>query len=245
MNSNTLLRFSKTSSIFCLLIVLFSCTHKKNGNGIKAPFDFGYTKGEKHYIKYDVLDNLDFMDTMKIKDYYKQNFEPLSDSLKIIYLSDNFKDETGRSYSNKMLTNDVKAFLIASLYIDSFFKPTIIKIYGKDYTALILANRNHYGTVISGETLYNYKLRNPQISNDTLIVTQPKYEIAFRKKGRAIIYTKKIGTIVINPITKNRDYFIDKITYETETNTSGVPYTNVIKKSRISQKFEIEDFQSY
>lgn len=227
------------------MIVLFACTHKKNGNGIKAPFDFGYTKGEKHYFKHRSLRNLNFMDTMKIKDYYKQNFEPLSDSLKIIYLSDNFKDETGRSYSNEMLTTDVKAFLIASLYISSFFEPTIIKIYGKDYTALVVANRNHYGTVVSGETLYNYKLRNPQISNDTLIVTQPKYEIDFSKKGRAIIYTKRIGTIVINPITKKRDYFIDKIIYKTETNASGVPYTNIMERSRISQKFEIEDFRSY
>lgn len=245
MNSNSLLKFSKTSSIFCLLIVLFACTHKKNGNGIKSPFDFGYAKGEKHYIKYDVLDNLDFMDTMKIKDYYKQDFEPLSDSLKIIYLSDYFKDETGHSYSKEILTNDIKAFLIASLYIPSFFKPTIIKIYGKDNTALVLANMNRYGTVISGETLYNYKLKNPKVSNDTLIITQPKYQFEFRKKGRAIIYTKKIGTIVINPITKNRDYFIDKIIYKTETNESGVPYTNVLEKSRISQKFEMKDFQSY
>ena len=146
MNSNSLLTFSKASSIFCLLTILFACTHKK-GLGIKNAFTKIkiYVKEEKHYFKHRSLRNLNFMDTMKFKDYYKQNFEPLSDSLKIIYLSDNFKDETGRSYSNKMLTTDVKAFLIASLYISSFFEPTIIKIYGKDYTVLffsmVLENR--------------------------------------------------------------------------------------------------------
>ena len=124
------------------------------------------------------------------------------------------------------------------------FRPNIIKIYGKDYTALVLAHRYHEENFIcSGETLYNYKLKNPKISNDTLIVTQPKYKFEF--KGWAIIYEKTFGTIVINPVTKKRDYFIDKITYKTETNPSGAPYTNIMKKSRISQKFEIEDFQSY
>ncbi len=102
-------------------------------------------KEEKHYFKHRFLRNLNFIDTMKIKDYYKQNFEPLSDSLKIIYLYDYFKDETGHSYSKEILTNDVKAFLIASLYFPSFFNPTIIKIYGKDYTVLffsmVLENR--------------------------------------------------------------------------------------------------------
>jgi hypothetical protein len=245
MNNNSLLTFSKTSSIFCLLIVLFGCESKKNGNSVLSPLlSWGGVDG-KNYIVYDALSNLDFMDTMKIKDYYKQNFEPLSDSLKIIYLSEYFEEKTGRPFTKEMLTTDLKAFLVACLHIGSFYKPTIIKIYGKDYIALVLANMNRYGTVISGETLYNYKLRNPQIENDTLIVTQPKYKFDFKFNGWVIIYEKTIGTILINPNTKKRDYFIDKTIYETRNNESGASHTKIIEKSRISQKFEIEDFQSY
>lgn len=152
-------------------------------------------------------ENLDFVDKLNWDFenlYYDSSknlkFEKLNNELKIKYLKDFLKNEDGSKIPIEWIKSDMQAFIIANRPVINDFQPIIIKVYGTDYTAILLVNINKSGKVISGFPIYSLENSGPLINEDTLIVSRPKTMCKFVNNT---IFTSKL-TGICNP--KKRRY---------------------------------------
>ena len=236
-------KLSNLKSLFLLilLISIYSCNQKEKGKIQEIAKDSTFIINDVKDL--DFINNLNwdfenlFFDSTK-----RQKFEKLNNSLKIKYLKDFLKNENGSNIENDLIENDLQAFIIGKRPKINNFQPTLIKVYGTDFAAIVIVNINESGNVISGFPIYCLENSGPEISEDTLIVTRPKTKCRFENN---IIYTSKlIGTC--RP--KNSDileFIIDQVDFKTIINENGEIITTKLKKTQYSKKCDLDYFQSY
>lgn len=226
-------------SFFCVLLMIacsnrvISITSKEVNNTLNADSNFVYRN----------IQDISFMDTMILDDFINQNFRQLNDQTKINYLYDYISHEDGYKISKDWIKQDLEAFIVARQEKIGTFEPTLIKVFGTDFTALVLVNLDNNDKILSGYPIFCTENSGPEISEDTLIVTRPKVRCTFSKN---VINTEKLtGTIQINPKTEKDNFYIDKITYKTTISESGTFSTVKIDSIRYQEKFELSEFQTY
>jgi hypothetical protein len=210
-----------------------SSTSKEVNNTLNSDSNFVYRN----------IQDISFMDTMILDDFINQNFRQLNDQTKINYLYDYISHEDGSKISKDWIKQDLEAFIVACQEKIGTFEPTLIKVFGTDFTALVLVNLENNDKILSGYPIFCTENSGPEISEDTLIVTRPKVRCTFSKN---VINTEKLtGTIQINPKTEKDNFYIDKITYKTTISESGTFSTVKIDSIRYQEKFELSEFQTY
>jgi hypothetical protein len=226
-------------SCFCVLLMIAcsnpdkSKTSKEVNNTLNADSNFVYRN----------IQDISFMDTMILDDFINQNFRKLNGKEKIDYLYDYISQEDGSKISKDWIKQDLEAFIVARQERIGAFEPILIKVFGTDFTALVLVNLDENDKVHSGYPIFCTENSGPEISEDTLIVTRPKVRCTFSKN---VINTEKLtGTIQINPNAKKDIFYIDKITYKTIISESGKFSTVKIDSIRYQEKFDLSEFQTY
>lgn len=233
----------KSFLLIIFIISIYSCNQNQKEKGKKQEI-----ANNSNFIIKDVKD-LDFVNNLNwdFENLYfdstkRQKFEKLNNSLKIKYLKDFLKYENGSNIENDWIENDLQAFIIGQRPKINNFQPTLIKVYGTDFAAVIIVNINESGNVISGFPIYSLENSGPEISEDTLIITRPKTKCRFENN---IIYTSKlIGTC--RPKNSNiQDFIIDQVDFKTIIKENGEIITTKLNKTQYSKKCELDYFQSY
>lgn len=195
------------------------------------------------------IENLDFIDKLNwdFENLYldsskKQKFEKLSNELKIKYLKDFLSYADGSKMPVDWIISDLQAFIIVKRPKIEDFQPTIIKVYGTDFAAVILVNINESGDVKSGFPIYSVENSGPDISEDTLIITRPKTKCKFEYNW--ILTSKQIGTC--HPQNGEIQTFsVKQVNFKTTISKSGEIVTVKLDSAEFVKKCELEYFQSY
>ncbi len=195
------------------------------------------------------IENLDFIDQLNwdFENLYfdssnKQKFKKLSNTLKIKYLKDFLRNEDGSKIPVDWIANDLQAFIIATRPKISDFHPTIVKVYGTDYAAVILVNINESDNVISGFPIYALENSGPDFSEDTLIITRPKTKCKFL--NNCVLMSKLIGTC--HPQNREIQTFsVKQINFKTTISKTGEITTVQGDSIQFVKKCELDYFQSY
>lgn len=225
---------------FFSLLLIFACSNNVESNVKKDVFN---SINADSNLVYRNIQNIAFMDTLILDDFINMGFEQLDDQSKINYLYDYISQENGSKISKNWIKQDLEAFIVAKQDPIGNFEPTLIKVFGTDFTALVLVNLVNGNKIISGYPIFCTENSGPAISEDTLIVTRPKVRCTFTKN---VINSEKLtGTIQIDPKSEKETFHIDKLTYKTTISENGKFSTVKIDSNRYQQKFELSDFQTY
>lgn len=226
-------------SFFCALLMIACGNRVKPSTSNEA---INKLNADSNFV-YRNIQDISFLDTMFLDDFINQNFKQLNDQTKIDYLYDYLSHGNGSNISKDWIKQDLEAFIVARQERIGTFEPTLIKVFGTDFTALVLVNLEDNDKILSGYPIFCTENSGPEISEDTLIVTRPKVRCTFSKN---VINTEKMtGTIQINPKIEKDNFYIDKITYKTTISESGKFSTVKIDSIRYQQKFELNEFQTY
>ncbi|MES2588280.1 MAG: hypothetical protein V4622_04815 [Bacteroidota bacterium] len=239
--------------IYPLLIFTFlnSCTEKRISNSKKKntiPESSISVKIDSLFVLQNIKD-LNFVENLHwdFENLYldkskKQKFEKLNNKDKIKFLFHVVKQEDGHEIDKEWIKMDLQAFVVAKQSKINNFTPTIIKVYGTDFTAVILVNLDDNKNIISTFPIYNIENSGPAISEDTLIVTRPKIKCHFMKN---VIHLYKITGTNFLQNEKIQSFYVDSITYKASIDNNGIVRTVKIDSTRYKKNCELDYFQSY
>lgn len=229
--------------IFILLNYFYACNQPiKSSDSVKTK------NKDSNFILTDIED-LDFVDKLKL-DYDKlyfdslknQKFEKLSNANKLKYLKGLLKNEDGTEIRQDWIEGDLQAFIIGTRPKIGNFQPTIIKVYGTDYAAVILVNINESGNVISAYPIYALENSGPEFADSTVIITRPKTKCKFVNNN--ILISRLVGTCHPKDVVF-QEFNIKQINYKTTISASGDIVTMNLDSTKFTKKCKMDYFQSY
>lgn len=180
---------------------------------------------------------------MTLDHFVKGHFQELTYKEKVRFLSCLNQNNDGLLLSKNWLKLDIDAFIVAKQSKREEFVPTIIKLFGTDYTGLIVANIKENGRLISAYPIWSFENSGPEVYEDTLIITRPKYKCTFSEN---LIFTEiSFGTVYVDTVSDYDLYFIHTKYYTTKIDEKGQFTTALIDSSSTEQPFELSDFNSY
>lgn len=234
------------------IFILYSCTGNSSPQTEKGLTQPSLPKEDKNLNASFVLrnvKNLNFIDSLywDFENLYldasqKQKFEKLTKGQKILLLSSLLKDHNSKGIDTNWIKEDLQAFVVAKQSSIGHLQPTLIKVFGTDYSAVLLINLENGNKPISGFPIYAIENSGPEISEDTIIVTRPKIKCRFSRntillfKLTGICYPKSVDPTL---------FTIDSITSEISIHRNGMLKTRKLDSSRYQRKSELHYFQSY
>lgn len=187
--------------------------------------------------------NLDFLDTMTMDHFVEGHFQELTNKEKEKYLSFLFQNSDGARISKTFLKNDIQAFIVSKQQGIGCFEPTIVKLFGTDYTGLVILNLTTKGKLVSFYPIFSFENSGPEIYEDTLIVTRPIYRCNF--SDQSLIIEKSFGTVYIDTILPLEISFIHTNRYKVSIDETGMFTTETLDSLSYEQPFELSDFNSF
>ncbi len=249
----------KLFALFTIIFILESCSqdskeidiknknanHESTSNPKEKVID---QKKDSFFVLKNIKD-LNFIDNLNwdFDNLYfgKSNiykFEKLDNDLKLKYLYDFiWGGSAGHKIDKEWFKMDLQAFIVAKQPKINNFQPTLIKVYGTDYSGLFLVNIKNK-EVISGYPIYDLETSGPEFSEDTLIITRPKILCTFKKNK--LFFKKMTGTC--KP-TENliQSFDVKQISYVTTIDFTGKIRTEKKDSCQYQKKCELDYFQTY
>ena len=240
--------------LFTALLIIFaiqSCSQdSKNKNNKITSTQIEneiHQKKESFFVLYNIKDlnfinnlNWDF-DNLYLGKSNTKKFEKLDKKLKFRYLYNVLRFEDGRRIDKEWFEMDLQAYIVAKLPTINNFQPTIIKVYGTDYSALVLANIRD-NKLISSYSIYDLETSGPEFEEDTLIITRPKTFCTFKQNK---LYLKIMtGTCKPND-NLIQNFNVKENNFTTTIDFSGKIITEKKDSSKYEKKCELDYFQTY
>ena len=229
--------------LFIFLNVLYACNQPIMSK------DLGRTQVNDSIFIISNIQNLDFIDSLNwdFENLYfdtlkTQKFEKLSNALKLKYLKEFLKNEDGTEIQKDWIEDDLQAFIIGTRPPIGNFQPTIIKIYGTDYAAVIIVNIDESGNIISGYPIYALENSGPQYGDDTMVITRPKTKCKF--VNNSILTSRLVGTCYPQNGAV-QEFSIKQINFKTTISESGEITTMKLDSSQYKMNCKMDYFQSY
>lgn len=248
----------KLITALLILFTIQSCSQDVKKNDLnKSSFKeitSNQKENEKHqkkdsfFILHNIKDlsfindlNWDF-DNLYLGKTKKNKFQKLDNNLKIKYLYDFINGgNIGSKIDKEWFKMDLQAYIVAKQPIINNFQPLIIKVYGTDYSGLVLVNLKD-NKVISGYPIYDLEISGQEFYEDTLIITRPKTFCTFKKNK---LYLK-----IITGTCKPIDNLFQNFTVTERNFTTTIDFTGSIKTEKkdsiqYQKKCELDYFQTY